>query len=102
MATNGLYDNSTPYYSTNVVENYLDIMVNRPIPKYSDDPTFIITPTYEYRPDLLAYDLYKNSKLWWVFAQRNPNTLVNPLYDFKVGTKIFLPKKSTLTAVLGA
>lgn len=101
MAVSPLYDNSTAYSATNVVENYLDIMVNRAIPKYPNDPVFEINATYASRPDLLAYDLYGSSKLWWVFAQRNPNTLVDPLNDFKAGTKIFLPTKQTLVAVLG-
>jgi hypothetical protein len=101
MATSPLYDNSSAYYNTNVVDNYLDVMINRTIPKYADDPSFVINSTYSNRPDLLAYDLYGNSKLWWVFAQRNPNTLVDPLNDFVTGTRIFLPKKQTLIAVLG-
>jgi hypothetical protein len=101
MAQSNLYDTSTAYYLTNVVNYYLDVRVDRPIPRYPDDPTFVINPTYSQRPDLLAYDLYGSSKLWWVFAERNPNTLVNPLGDFVTGTTIFLPKKSTLVAVLG-
>ena len=76
-------------------------MVNRSIPKLVDDISFNITETYNLRPDLLAFDLYGESGLWWVFAQRNPNTLVDPLYDFTTGTKIYLPKQSTLKSVLG-
>jgi membrane-bound lytic murein transglycosylase MltF len=63
--------------------------------------SFTINQTYQYRPDLLAHDLYGDSGLWWVFAQRNPNTLKNPLLDFKEGTLIYLPKISTLKSVLG-
>jgi len=101
MATSSLYDSSTAYYNTNVVDYYLDVMVNRSLPKYADDPSFTINAIYNKRPDLLAYDLYGNSKLWWVFAQRNPNTLLDPLNDFTTGTTIFLPKKSTLISALG-
>ena len=71
-------------------------MVNRPIPKYSDDQVFVINSVYQYRPDLLAFDLYQNSGLWWVFYQRNPNTLTAPPLDFAPGTKIYLPKITTL------
>ena len=101
MAISTLYDTSTAYYNTSVVDYYLDVMVNRSIPKYPDDPKFTINPTYNQRPDLLAYDLYGTSKLWWVFAQRNPNTLIDPLNDFTTGTIIFLPKKSTLVTAFG-
>jgi alpha-L-fucosidase len=76
-------------------------MVNRPIPKEDDDLTFTINTTYEYRPDLLAFDLYGIAGLWWVFYQRNPNTLQAPPLDFKVGTLIYLPKITTLKSALG-
>lgn len=98
MAT---YSQKSAYSNTGVNGYYLDMMVNRPIPKYTDDVIFTINETYSMRPDLLAYDLYNDSELWWVFAQRNPDTLKNPLLDFKNGTKIFLPKLSTLRSVLG-
>jgi len=39
--------------------------------------------------------------LWWVFAQRNPNTLVDPLFDFKEGTSIRIPTLDTLRDALG-
>lgn len=98
MAT---YDATSPYYETGYSQFFLDVMVNRPIPKEPDDITFTINSTYQYRPDLLAYDLYDNSTLWWVFYQRNPNTLQAPPLDFKVGTTIYLPKITTLKAALG-
>jgi hypothetical protein len=98
MAT---YSAKSPYYVTKKKDGYLDFMENRKIPKYSDDKQFTVTQTYQYRPDLLAQDLYDDSELWWVFAQRNPNSIVDPIYDFKVGTRIYLPKLSTLKQVLG-
>ena len=76
-------------------------MVDRPIPKEVDDISFTINVTYQYRPDLLAYDLYGTGNLWWVFYQRNPNTLVAPPLDFVVGKQIFLPKGDVLKQVLG-
>lgn len=99
MAVN--YDSTSPYYTTEYNQFYLDIMVNRPIPKEDDDITFVINQTYQYRPDLLAFDLYQTSTLWWVFYQRNPNTLTRPPLDFRAGTRIFLPKIATLKSALG-
>jgi hypothetical protein len=96
-----LYNSTSPYFNTGITQFYLDVMVNRPIPKDVDDQSFIINTTYQYRPDLLAFDLYKDSTLWWVFYQRNPNTLTAPPLDFKNGTKIFLPKIATLKSALG-
>lgn len=96
-----VYNSTSPYFTTPVVNFYLSNWVNRPIPKQSDDITFIINETYNLRPDLLAYDLYGDAGLWWVFAQRNPNTLTDPLGSFVKGTKIYLPKIATLQTVLG-
>jgi hypothetical protein len=76
-------------------------MANRAIPKESDDRLMQINQTYQYRPDLLALDLYDNPSLWWVFYQRNPNTLTAPPLDFQAGVQIYLPKISTLRGVLG-
>jgi len=95
------YSATSPYYNTGFTQYYLDLMVNRPIPKESDDLLMKINTVYEYRPDLLAYDLYETPSLWWVFYQRNPNTLTAPPLDFKVGVEIYLPKITTLRAVLG-
>lgn len=95
------YSATSPYYDTQTNEYYLDLMVNRRIPKRSDDRLFVINQVYHMRPDLLAYDLYGYSDLWWVFAQRNPNTLKDPLFDFKQGTQIYLPQDSVLRETLG-
>lgn len=102
MASNNLYPQTSPYFSTGVVNNnFLDVMIDRPIPKLPGDRYWVITPTYNNRPDMLAYDLYNNAKLWWVFASRNPNTLQDPMFDFTTGTGIYLPENSTLIQVLG-
>lgn len=95
------YGATSPYYTTGYSQFYLDVMNNRPIPRLTDDLTFVINQTYQYRPDLLAYDLYQTPSLWWVFYQRNPNTLTKPPLDFAVGKRIFLPKLSTLQETLG-
>jgi alpha-L-fucosidase len=95
------YDATSPYYETGYSQFFLETMVNRPIPKENDDLTFTINTTYQYRPDLLAFDLYGNAGLWWVFYQRNPNTLQAPPLDFAVGTLIYLPKMTTLKTALG-
>ena len=95
------YSAASAYFNTGFVQFYLDNMVNRPIPKLPDDLQLKINTTYQYRPDLLAYDLYDNSELWWVFYQRNPNTLTAPPFDFKANTVIYLPKITTLQNVLG-
>lgn len=96
------YPQTSPYYDTTTYKKqFLDIMVNRPVPKDPLDLYWEITQTYNLRPDLLAYDLYSDARLWWVFSQRNPNTLKDPLFDFVAGTKIYIPQMNTLKTALG-
>lgn len=96
-----VYNSTSPYFVTPTSQFYLDVMVNRPIPREADDQIFRITETHQYRPDMLAYDLYDQPELWWVFYQRNPNTLIAPPWDFAAGVEIYLPKITTLQTVLG-
>lgn len=95
------YSNTSPYAQTSQLNGYLDVMSWRPVPAEKDDIFFTITGSYYHRPDLLAYDLYGNAALWWVFAARNPSVLKDPVFDFVPGVKIYLPKQSAMKETLG-
>lgn len=95
------YGAASPWYNTKQNRLYLEEWEPRPIPADTDDYEYIIQPQYNYRPDLLAHDIYGNSKLWWVFAQRNVDIIFDPVYDFRTGITIKLPKKSALLSALG-
>ena len=91
-----------PYGETPINNSgYLDIMRARTVPAAGDDVLYSITPPYANRPDLLAYDLYGTKNFWWVFAQRNPDVLKDPIYDFVPGTQIYLPQEKYLREELG-
>ena len=95
------YNARSPYYKTSQTNGYLDITTFRDLPSETDDILYSVTKKYEYRPDLLAYDLYKDVELWWVFAVRNKNVLKDPVFDLTAGTKIYLPKLSSMKKSLG-
>lgn len=95
------YSSSSPYAATKSFGNFLDILDFRPITKKSDDVTFEISSVYQFRPDMLAYDLYDDAGLWWVFAARNPNVIKDPIFDFVPGVTIYIPQKTTLVTDLG-
>jgi alpha-L-fucosidase len=99
MATT--YSKTSPYYTTNSFGNFLDILSYRTIRKLPSDVAYQIDRIYKYRPDLLAFDLYGDAALWWVFAARNPNVLKDPLFDFVPGTIIYIPLKENLVIDLG-
>lgn len=103
MATNALYPRTSPYKDTGVFNaKFLDFWVDRPIPSQPSDVLYRLPKVYEYRPDLLANDLYNDGRLWWVFAARNPNRLgYDPYFDFVAGVEIYIPKLDTLKQVLG-
>lgn len=95
------YSSTSPYFATNENNISLDFLVARPITAEQDDIEYTIDRIYAYRPDLLAYDLYGTPRLWWVFAQRNPDNIEDPIYDFAPGVTIRLPKLSNLKTDLG-
>jgi hypothetical protein len=96
------YNNASPYFATEVKnDQFLSYLTIRPVPARANDVLYTIEPQYTHRPDLLAYDLYGSSDLWWVFAQRNMNVIRDPIYDFEAGTEIYLPQSKFLRDTLG-
>lgn len=92
---------SSPWFLTPITQNVLGILTIRPVSAEIDDFLYTIESQYTNRPDLLAYDLYGDSKLWWVFIQRNLDIIQDPIFDFVPGKRIYIPKKSSLKSALG-
>ena len=96
------YTKTSPCNATSIVgKQYLDLLSIRPVPAEDDDRLYTIEEQYTHRPDLMAYDLYDDQNLWWVFAQRNMEIIKDPVYDIEAGVQIYLPKKESLTRILG-
>jgi len=95
------YSSTSPYFGTTEFSDSLDILNPRTLTAEADDQSYTIERTYAYRPDLLAYDLYGTPRLWWVFVQRNPDQIEDPIYDFRPGVTIQLPKKENVLTDLG-
>ena len=90
MAT---YRTDSLYRDTKITNNqYLDELTIDNIDVNNTTTTDItLNEKYDEKPDLLAYDLYGNAKLWWVFALFNQDSLADPIVDFKIGLKIIVP-----------
>ena len=74
------------------------------LPSFSSsisDEVYTIEADYNERPDLLASKLYETSELWWVFATRNPDIIVDPIRDFKTGVTIALPSAESVLRATG-
>tara|TARA_E500000318_G_scaffold12656_1_gene11649 strand:- start:4277 stop:4576 length:300 start_codon:yes stop_codon:yes gene_type:complete len=95
------YSNTSLYGTTPIRNSILDVLDYREIPAVSEDVLYEIKAQYNYRPDLLASDLYDDPNLWWVFKSRNPSVLDDPVFDFVAGTNIYVPNIETIKTVLG-
>lgn len=93
--------NNSPWKNTPIANSqYLSILRIRPVPASNNDELYMIEAMYHQRPDLLAYDLYGDSSLWWVFTQRNMDILKDPIYDFVQGKEIYLPSPKHINEAL--
>lgn len=90
MASNS--KDTSQYYSTPIKNWYLDLWVPIPVPSNTYDSLIIIPPSFNQRPDLLSQQEYGTPKLWWVFAVRNPDILIDPINDFLSGLQIYIPQ----------
>lgn len=95
------YNPLSPYYNTPQTNWYLDHWAPRNIRQSIDDELITIPSEYEHRPDLMAYKLYENSNLWWVFSVINPNIIKDPIWDFKSGLSIYVPTRQRMQNVMG-
>lgn len=91
---------SSPYYTTPIKDFYLDLWKKRNIPPQSDDQLITLEAKYEGRPDLLSFDLYGTPRLWWVFAVRNIDLLIDPVEDMKAGVTIYAPTKDRIADLI--
>jgi len=82
---------TSQYLTTPIRDWYLDIMIARSVPVSEHDKIIIIPPAYNQRPDLLSQQEYGTANLWWVFAVRNPDLLIDPINDFVSGLEIYVP-----------
>lgn len=73
---------------------------HRNLPKSPTDYYYIIPTKYDLKPGLLAYDLYGDAQLLWVFSIFNRDILQDPLFDFRAGKIIRIPTKDRLEEIL--
>jgi Base plate wedge protein 53 len=86
------YAKTSPYQDTGLNRFFLDVGIVS-IARDGTEIPIIIEAKYNRRPDLLAYEVYGSSKLWWLFAAVNPDTLKDPMFDFTTGKEIVLLSK---------
>jgi hypothetical protein len=88
--------NSKSYLSnTNYNKFYLDV-ANLPSLKNATGDYVVVPPECENRIDLFSYQQYGSSRLWWIIAIANADVITDPLWDFKAGLTLLVPRNTVL------
>lgn len=92
MAT---YSRKSYLFNTNYKNNYLDV-ANLPSTQDAIGEYVIVPPECENRIDLFSYQQYGSSRLWWIIALTNADQINDPIWDFKAGMTVLVPRDSAL------
>lgn len=90
-----IYDNKSYLSNTNFKKFYLDT-ANLPSMEDITGDTITVPPECEYRIDLFSYKVYGSSRLWWIIALANADIITDPIWDFKAGLQLLVPRDSVL------
>lgn len=95
------YSSGSQYYTTTQTSWCLNLLNLRDIEPDVSDQIIYLDSKYKNDPYRLAYDLYGNDKLWWIFMLVNKDTIIDPINDFKAGMVIRLPTAERVSTTLG-
>jgi hypothetical protein len=90
------YTRQSPYYNTPQNSYYLGFWQAPAVAPSSTNAVITVAQRYRQRPDLLAFDLYGSSQLWWVFAMANPDQIRDPIFDLQPDMQIQVPSAESL------
>lgn len=93
MAT--IYDSKSYLSNTNLKKFYLDT-ANLPSMERATGDTVKVPPDCEHRIDLFSYKMYGSSRLWWIIALANADVITDPIWDFKAGMYLLVPRDSVM------
>jgi len=99
--TTVIYRKTSPYANTQQTSWFLSNFTYRSILRDPSDILVTLDAKYQLRPDLLSYDLYSTTDYWWTFMILNPDVIIDPIYDMKVGILFYIPTKNRLLNILG-
>lgn len=90
--TRNIYTKTDFYYDTPILnKTFLEFLVDRNIGIADDDDYVKVEKRHEFRPFVLAYDLYGRDEFAWVFPRMNMDVLVDPIRDLKEGLVLRVP-----------
>jgi hypothetical protein len=84
------YRTSRSYVYEETGKMAFEIYKRVPIAEDDADQYTVIQAQHQYRPDLMAYEIWGFSDLWWVLLVANN---ITDIYDFDIGKNIRVPAK---------
>jgi hypothetical protein len=93
------YKTNSNLRSTPVNNGVLDLYVPPVEVDYTKTTVVTLDQKYNKRPDLLAFELYGDAKLWWIFTVYNRNQLLDPINDFVTGLTIYAPTRNYIAGL---
>lgn len=95
MAQTSLYTDKSYLKNTGFRKFFLDVAR---LPKVETTVGDYITVPVECenRIDLFSYQQYGSSRLWWIIALANADMIKDPIWDFKSGMTVFVPRDAAL------
>lgn len=94
------FDKRSFYKRTNKDDFFLGYYEPVSLPYHSSDYYLVIPTEYDMKPGMLAYKLFGDAQLMWVFSVFNRETIVDPLFDFRAGKIIRVPTKERLGGLI--
>lgn len=83
------YRRQTPIYYGEQRLLTFDLYLREDYVRTGSEKVMVITKGVEYRPDLVAADVYGVAEAWWKIMEVNK---MRDILDFKAGITIFLPE----------
>ena len=90
-----LYDRKSYLRNARRKDFYLDV-VTIPSVDLGQGEYVQVPPECENRIDLFSYQQYKTSRLWWIIALANADIIADPIWDFKSGMTVFVPRNGVI------
>jgi hypothetical protein len=99
MATTG----RNQYSATPVTDFYLDIAklpTAEELLKNKTPEVIVVDSKFEFRPDLLSYELYGNSSYWWIIVLLNRTQLQDPIRDLQAGMVLRVLPRTAINGLI--
>lgn len=90
MSGGSRYLNQTVIYYGEQRHLTFDTYIRENYKKDGNESVMLITKGTEYRPDLIAYDIYGFPNVWWKILEVNG---MKDIWEFKAGKTIILPSQ---------